>query len=96
MDKHDQRIAEIFEKAEEIGAIFHNLPDEVCDEIIGYFFTKRWQYNPTHSQTYTHLESPLKSPTRILPRSRDIAARAFIVADWYSNGLLELSEKEDV
>ena len=30
---------EIASKVNEIGSIFRNLPDEVCDEIIGYFFT---------------------------------------------------------
>lgn len=51
---------EIIEKVNEIGSIFRCLPDEVCGEIIGFFFSKPWQRRG-RQQTYIS-QNPRKTP----------------------------------
>ena len=108
---------EIVDKVNEIGSIFRNLPDEVCDEIIGFLFTKQWQRRgrrqiyisqnprkspPNYSSSvpyeayegvpYKEYEGQLPSDELVeccgfRPSSYDVAYRAEVVANWYSDGL---------
>jgi len=101
---------EVLSEINKIGSIFHNLPDEVCDEIIGHFFTKLWQrrgrqqtyisQNPRKSPPHYSSSVPYEDPYEgelssdelveccgFRPSSYDVAYRAEVVADWYSDGL---------
>jgi len=89
--KDDEQRREFISKANEIVALFDTLPDEICDEIVGYFFTESWQEDHGRRQTYISLNPNKKPPyfgeekcCGFRPTSYNVSWRAKVVADWYS------------